>query len=278
MGQGVRQSPIIVWVVTGRILFMRPVIIVSGASSSLGVILCQELVENGYKVYAGYHFNRAKILRNQYIVPIKLDITSSDSCKKAISKTISKEKSFFALINLVAISPSGETLDFSVSDFQKILDVNVVGSFRLIHEVLPKLPKNGRIINIGSLSGLISFPKFSLYSASKFALRAMSLSLYYEWLPKRRYVIHIAPGAITKFPVSPPPPGSARDRIPALKWILPLVTPQKVSQKIIACLKDPNPPAEILIGIDTLILTVIKRFSPEILWNSIQNFVWKKQQ
>ncbi len=257
---------------------MRPVIIVSGASSSLGKVLCEYLVEAGYKVYAGYNLHLDKLSKNQYQTSIKMDVTSSTSCYKAVQLVLKKEKNIFGLINLVAISPSGETLDFGSDDYQKILDINTIGPFRLIREVLPHLKINGRIINIGSLSGIISFPRFSLYSASKFALRAMSLSMYYEWLSKKRYITHIAPGAIAKYPPALPPPGSARNRVPLLSWLLPLVTPQAVSKVIISCLKNPTPPAEILVGVDAVVLSLIRRLSPEFLWDKIQNFVWQKQK
>lgn len=257
---------------------MRPVIIISGASSSLGVVLCNLLILDGYKVYAGYNLHPGKLSNSKYQTPVKIDVSSTQSCHKTVLSILKKEKSIFGLINLVAISPSGETLQFSSDDFQNILDVNTVGPFRLIREVLPYLKKSGRIINIGSLSGLISFPRFSLYSASKFAIRAMSLSMYYEWLPKERFVTHIAPGAIAKYPVEPPPPGSARNRVPLLNWLLPLVTPQVVSSVIVNCLKNPSPPAEILVGTDAILLSLIRRLSPEFVWNKIQYFVWQKQQ
>jgi len=257
---------------------MRPVLIVSGASSSLGIVLCRKLIENGYKVYAGYNSNREKLSQIEHLLPFKLDITNTSECKRAILTVVKKEKKIFGLINLVAISPSGKTNSFEVSDFQKILDINTVGPFRLIKEVLPFIAVSGKIINIGSLSGLISFPNFSLYSASKFALRAMSLSLYFEWLPLKRFIIHIAPGAIAKDPPVLPPPGSARGRIPLLNWVLPLVSAEKVSQTIINCLKNPSPPPEILVGVDTVALTLIRRISPEYIWSKIQKFVWRKQQ
>lgn len=256
---------------------MRPVIIVSGASSSLGKVLCELLSENGFKVYAGYNKNKVST-RSGNVIPFLVDITNNSSCHQAIKGILKSEKKIFALINLVAISPSGETLNFSPDDFLKILDTNSVGPYRLIYGLLPHLPKNGRIINIGSLSGIISFPRFSLYSASKFALRAMSLSLYYEWLPKKRFITHIAPGAMAKHPIVPPPKGSARDRVPLINWLLPLISQDKVSKIILNCLKDPTPPAEILVGRDTAILSLIRRLSPVPIWDNIQNFVWKKQQ
>lgn len=257
---------------------MRPVIIVSGASSSLGTVLCESLVNSGFKVYAGYNLHGDKFQKSNFLIPTELDITNTQSLQKTIQTIIKKEKTIQGLINLVAISPSGESLGFDIQDFQKILDINTIGPFRLIKEVLPILPTGGKIINIGSLSGLISFPRFGLYSASKFALRAMSLSLYHEWLSKKRYVVHIAPGAIAKYPSVPAPFGSARNRLPLLNWLFPLTSPHYVSKIIVNCIKNPSPPAEILIGADTLILALIRRLTPEFLWNYIQALVWKKQQ
>lgn len=254
---------------------MRQTIIVSGASSKLGSNLCDCLVQNGYKVYAGYNNHKPKP-KSRFVVPIKLDLTSNDSVKTTIQKISSKEK-IFSLINLVAISPSGRTLDFSVDDFQKIININTVGAYRLIHNTLPVLQNGGVIINVGSLSGLISFPRFSLYSASKFALRAMSLSLYYEYYPKGKYVVHLAPGALTDGSNSSVP-GSVRERLPFLKYLLPLTTYNHVSQQIIKTLKNPSSSPEVLVGQDTIILSTIKRMIPSFIWDRVQNYVWQKQQ
>jgi NAD(P)-dependent dehydrogenase (short-subunit alcohol dehydrogenase family) len=257
---------------------MSPVVLVAGASSSLGRILCQELVKSGYKVYAGYCTHPVRTNEPGSIVPIKLDVTSDLSCEQAVSTILEKDEKIQALINLVAVSSAGPGMEFDVKDFQKILDTNVVGAFRLTRMVLPRLPPSGKVINIGSLSGLISFPRFSLYSASKFALRAMCLGLYYEWLPSERYVVCISPGAIAKDPPDSPPEGSARNRIPILNWLLPLTSPQRVSRAIIDCLANARPPAEILVGRDAKLLAIMYRLMPRSLWNCIQKYVWKRQQ
>jgi NAD(P)-dependent dehydrogenase (short-subunit alcohol dehydrogenase family) len=254
---------------------MRPVIILSGASSKLGNNLCKHLVENGFKVYAGYNSHK-EIPKDKHIVPVKLDLTDDKSVKNVIKKISSKQK-IFSLVNLVAVSPSGMTLDYPVEDFQRILETNLVGAYRLIYHTLPVIQEGGIVINIGSLSGLISFPRFSLYSASKFALRALSLGLYYEYYPKRKYIVHIAPGALTDG-IDKTVSGSVRERLPLLKYLLPLTTYDDVSRKIIKTINNPLPPSEVFVGSDTIILTTIKRIFPNYIWDKVQNYVWRKQQ
>jgi NAD(P)-dependent dehydrogenase (short-subunit alcohol dehydrogenase family) len=257
---------------------MRSVVLVAGASSSLGGVLCRELAKSGHKVYAGYCTHPVHVEADVAIVPIKLDVTSDMSCEQAILTIFKEHGKIDALVNLVAVSPAGAGMDFEVKDFEKIMDTNVVGAFRLIKLVLPHLPPSGKVINVGSLSGLISFPRFSLYSASKFALRAMSLSLYHELLSSGRYVVCISPGALAKDPPTSPPEGSARGRIPFLNWLLPLTSPQRVSRVIIDCLADARPPAEILVGRDTKLLVLVHRLIPGSCWHFIQKYVWKRQQ
>lgn len=258
---------------------MPKVILVAGASSSFGLSLCKQLAQKKYLVYAGYRSNR--ISKNNLpsnIIPIKLDITDDRSCQNMIKKIIKTNKKIYAVINLVGISPSGPGIDFSSTDFQTILDTNTIGAFRLAKTVFPYLADNGRVINIGSLCSVVSFPNFSLYCASKFALRAMSLSLYHEWAPKKRYVVCISPGAIADNKPSKSFQRSARQSIPILKLLFPLITQEQVVANIIETTATSHPQADVLIGRDTQILSILNKFMPSSVWNLLQSYIWQKQQ
>lgn len=256
---------------------MSQVVIVTGASSNLGQNLCQHLLDEGYKVYAGYNTHPKRIIKAKNLDQIKIDITNKTSCQKAVTKIISKEN-VYALVNLVAVSPTGVTAEFSPEDLQSTLETNLVGNFRLTRLLLPHLSREGRVINIGSLCGLVSFPKFGIYSSSKFALRALSLSLYYEYSQKKKYVIHLAPGALSPIENSEPKKGSVRDRIRIINWLLPLTSFDDVSRAIIGVLRTPSPASEVLVGRDAILLSLIKRLFPDFIWDKVQKLVWQKQQ
>lgn len=255
---------------------MSSSVLVAGASSKIGRVVCGELVRNGYLVYAGYRNN--PIPKSHNIIPIKLDITSEASCKKAIKTIHLSKNKLGAVINLVGTTVSGDSINFSGRDLTSLLDTNVVGAFILMKAVLPVLPKNGRIVNIGSLSGLISFPNFSLYSATKFALRGLSLGLYQEWVPRKRYIVCVTLGAVANDSNRTLAHNSARSKIPLLKLILSLTTPETVAKRIVEIIRQNRPPAEILVGNDTLFISLIYRLLPTGWWTRIQQYIWLRQQ
>ncbi len=252
-------------------------ILVCGASSKIGQVLCHELSDLGYVIFAGYR-NHLTVPKGRNIIPIKLDITSDTLCQKAVKEVLRSKNKLTAVVNLVGASYSGETISLQSQDFNTILDTNTVGAFRVMKAVLPHLPKGGRVINIGSLSGIISFPNFGLYSASKFALRALSLSLYHEWLPRKRYVVCLSLGAVANDSNRVLAHNSARSRIPLLGLLLPLTTPAKVAKIVAKTIIEKKPPAEVLVGNDTVLLSLLYRLLPAKWWNSVQQYIWQKQQ
>ena len=255
---------------------MPQAVLVVGASSKIGRVVCHRLAESGYLVYAGYRNN--PVPKSHNIVPIKLDVTSEASCQKALQTVLVSKNKLIAVVNLVGITVSGDSISFPSQDLASLLDTNIVGAFRLIRTVLPSLPKGGRIINIGSLSGLVSFPNFSLYSASKFALRGLSLGLYQEWLSRKRYVVCISLGAVANDSNRSLSHQSARSKIPFLGILLPLTTPLVVAKKIREVIELENPPAEVLVGNDTVFLSFLSQLLPARWWSRIQQYIWRKQK
>lgn len=239
---------------------MEKVALVTGASSILGQSIVSSLTSRGYSVYSPRSH--------------ELDITS----QKSSEQYIKKHGQINILINIAGVSPSGSFDSFSVANLEKTLAVNTVGPFRLMSLVLPHMlrKKFGRIINIASLSSLISFPNYSIYSASKFALRALGLSAYHELIAHGVYVITVSPGALATSKEIPF--NSARNRIPFLRWLLPFTHPSVVAAKIIDALDQPHPPAEIIIGRDAIITYAMFRFLPARIWHKLQSFVWQRQK
>ena len=84
-----------------------------------------------------------------------------------------------------------------VAEIRKLMEINVIGLMAVTQAFIPMLLKGkGRIINIGSTSSLLAFPGASAYSASKFAVRAITDSLRIELKPFGIFVILVAPGAV----------------------------------------------------------------------------------
>lgn len=100
------------------------------------------------------------------------------------------------LINNAAIQVVSRVEDLAVSDFRQTLDVNVVAAFALVKLLLPRLEKNGgSVINMGSIHGRLTKPKFTAYATSKGALETLTRSLSVE-LGGRIRVNAISPAAV----------------------------------------------------------------------------------
>lgn len=257
---------------------MSKIVLVAGASCSFGSLLCLTLANKGYFVYAGYNSHLFPKNISDSIFPVKLDVRSDATCVRTVRKIVKEKKRIDAVINLVGVSRSGPLEKFSTWDFLTLLDINAAGAFRLMKTAMPFIPKFGRVINVGSICGNIAFPNFSLYSASKAALRAMTLAAYLEWLPKKKYVTLVSPGGISPAMPQKMASTSARKRIPLINWLLPLVSHRHVVEKIIHVLEDENPPPEVLVGRDTTFLILLQRLLPSRVWNAIQGYVWQRQQ
>jgi NAD(P)-dependent dehydrogenase (short-subunit alcohol dehydrogenase family) len=177
-------------------------ILITGASSGIGKACALYLDKLGYKVYAGVRQEKdGDSLKNeptQNLIPVILDVTSEESIA-AVNALISKETSgqLYALINNAGIGRGGALEVTPISEIRKVMDVNVIGLMAVTKSFIPLLRKaKGHLINIGSTSSLFASPGASVYSASKFAVRAISDSLRLELKPFGIRVTLVAPGAV----------------------------------------------------------------------------------
>jgi len=177
-------------------------ILITGSSSGIGKACALHLDILGFKVYAGVR-KRAdgdslKEEASDKLNPIILDVTDTDSIQAA-ANIIEKENDgeLYGLVNNAGIGISGVVEVTPVEEIRKLMEVNVIGLFAVTQGMIPFLRKGrGRIINIGSSSGLMAFPGGSVYCASKFAVRAITDSLRLELKHLGISVVMVAPGAI----------------------------------------------------------------------------------
>ncbi len=265
---------------------MKRVILISGCSRGLGRKLAETLAAQNFIVYAG--MRKTEEIKESKSVwenslpdlrPIKLDVGLDSDCQKAIKEIIAKEGHLDILINNAGYTLSGPTINFTSQEFLDIINTNTIGAFRLIREVVPQmqLKKNGRIINITSLNGLIALPNFGLYCSSKFALEALALSLRYELKQDGIWVTNLEPGAITREGVVKKLPHvPAREKFWIIKKLMPMVSEEEIVKKIKKIIEEPKPPAQVTIGRDAKILTFLAKLLPQKDWDSLLSFVWQR--
>lgn len=259
---------------------MQRVILVTGFTSELGNAIAYLLVNSGFVTYVGARNIKRLDDPIKNVIPVELDVTSDASCEQAIDRIIRQAKRLDGIINVVGNTLTGKFSDQSSNDFMKLLDVNVIGAFRLMKVAVPAMSsqKGGHVINITSLNGFLSSPNFALYSASKHALQALDSAIAVELYQRNIHVVSVAPGALlgpqTSTVMTHLP---ARQAIPILNWLLPLTPISVVADEIIKILNNQSPSPLVLVGRDAHMIYLLQRFLPNSVWFWIQNRLWKKQ-
>jgi short-subunit dehydrogenase len=129
---------------------------------------------------------------------LALDVTDDDSMCTAVKAITDARGGLDVLVNNAGIGEYGPIEESSIESLRQQLDTNVVGSTRLAQLILPimRARGGGRVINVGSISGKVTFPATGYYSASKYALEAITDALRFEVRPFGIAVSLIEPGPI----------------------------------------------------------------------------------
>jgi NAD(P)-dependent dehydrogenase (short-subunit alcohol dehydrogenase family) len=180
---------------------MSKVVLITGCSSGIGRSLAQQLTQSGHVVVATAR-NVETLCDLPAALKLPLDVTHPDSVNLAVTGTIRQFGRIDVLINNAGYSMPGALEEVSDEQTRQIFDVNVFGALRMIRAVVPQMRKQGTgyIINISSIAGRLSTPANGTYSATKFALEALSDALRLELEPFGIRVVVVEPGAIqTRF-------------------------------------------------------------------------------
>lgn len=173
-------------------------ILISGASSGIGFSLAQRLAQQGWRVFGGVrNACDSQRLAAMGVTPLLLDVTRGEQIEEAVAKIKDECGNLDALVNNAGVALGGPLECVALADYRYQFEVNFFGTVALIQSSLPLLrKKGGRIVNMSSISGLISFPGLSPYCSSKFAVEAMSDSLRSELRPFGVKVILVEPGPV----------------------------------------------------------------------------------
>lgn len=160
-------------------------VLVTGSSRGLGAAIIKEFASNNYDVIINYNnsFNEAEKLvkelnNNINIRLIKCDISNEEEVKEMFSKI----KHLDVLINNAAICNDKDLLDKSALEFNKVLSVNLTGTFLVTKYAINKM-KDGSIVNISSTNGLDTYyPESIDYDASKAGIISLTHN-FAKYLP-----------------------------------------------------------------------------------------------
>jgi NAD(P)-dependent dehydrogenase (short-subunit alcohol dehydrogenase family) len=176
-------------------------VLVTGAGSGIGRAVTERLLDKGYRVFAGaIDDNEAQIIATfgDTVVPLVFDVRTEDSVGTAaerISELIGTGR-LDAVLNIAGVTTNGPLADLDSKTFANVLAVNVIGMHTVTRAVLNMLTPGGRVINMSSSSGSRTLPFTGAYSASKFAVEALSTAMRMEFAPLGVQVVVIAPANI----------------------------------------------------------------------------------
>lgn len=178
------------------------IVLVTGASRGIGREISKNLAQKGNIVIANYNKSekQAQSLKkeNKNIDIYKADVSKRDEVRKMVEYVINTYGKIDVLINNAGISESKLFTEITDEDWQKVIDTNLYSAFCVTQEVLPKMLhyKQGCIINISSVWGLVGASCETVYSITKAGIDGMTKSLAKELGPSNIRVNSIAPGII----------------------------------------------------------------------------------
>ncbi len=185
---------------------MEKIAIVTGASRGIGREIAKNLAKKQIKVIANYNNSEKEAnelkeelkKENIEIDIFKADVTKREEIKKLVQFAEEKYKKIDILINNAGISEYKMFSDETDEDWNRIINTNLYSAFAMTQEVLPNMihNKNGCIINISSIWGIVGASLEVLYSISKAGINGMTKALAKELGPSNIRVNAIAPGII----------------------------------------------------------------------------------
>ncbi len=172
-------------------------ILVTGASSGIGRKITERLAADGYFVYATARKEEdLKALASiKNVQAVRLDVTNPAEIAAAV-ETISKAgRGLYGLVNNAGVATVGTVAETSPEEFDLVMNVNAYGPVRMIKAFQPMVTaQKGRIINIGSISGILGVTDLPAYCMSKHAVEALTDSLAGELAPLGVQVSVVEPG------------------------------------------------------------------------------------
>ena len=182
------------------------VALITGATRGIGKEIALELAQNGFDIAVNCR-NKQEALdeirmeiekHNVRCEFVEADVSNYEQCESMAKETIAKLGKIDVLVNNAGITKDGLIMRMKKDDFEKVIDVNLTGTFNVTRNVIPYMikQKSGRIINLSSVVGVAGNAGQTNYSASKAGIIGFTKSLAKEVASRNILVNAVAPGFI----------------------------------------------------------------------------------
>jgi NADP-dependent 3-hydroxy acid dehydrogenase YdfG len=181
------------------------VVVITGASSGLGVAAARHLAESGARVaLAARRTDRLDALADEITenggdaLPVTTDVTEREQVQALVDAAVDEFGRIDVMLNNAGIMPASRLDHLKVDEWDQMIDVNIKGVLYGIAAALPYMreQQSGHIINVASDAGHKVHPTEAVYAATKHAVRALSEGLRQEVKPYGLRTTIISPGAV----------------------------------------------------------------------------------
>ncbi len=174
-------------------------VLITGCSTGIGAETARRLAASDWTVYATARKPETlSTLASAGCKTLALDVTDEASMKAAVDQVIEAEGAVGVLVNNAGYSQSGAVESIEIDSIRTQFETNVFGLIRMSQLVLPGMRerRSGRIVNIGSMGGKLTFPGGGVYHATKHAVEAISDAMRFESAGFGVQVVVLEPGLI----------------------------------------------------------------------------------
>ncbi len=184
----------------------KKVALITGGSRGIGKKVAEEFAKNGYNLVINYVSDNTNLegLEKEFknlgakVLFIKTDVTNYEACGEMVNKAIETFGKIDVLVNNAGITKDSLLIRMKEEDFDKVININLKGTFNMTKNVVPVMikQKEGKIINISSVVGVVGNAGQANYAASKAGIIGFTKTLAKELASRNIRVNAVAPGFI----------------------------------------------------------------------------------
>lgn len=220
--------------------------VVTGGAAGIGRAISERLARAGLRVVIadideGAAQATAREIQEQggRVSAVRLDVTDEASVSEAVQTIHRQVGPVTQLVNNAGVGSAGTVLSTSVAEFQRMLQVNVIGMFLVTRALLPDMIEagSGAIVNIGSIAGVVGIRDRAAYSASKGAVLALTRSLHADFHASGIRVNAVVPGTVhtpwvERITAGYPDPQAAIEQMAQRQPIGRMGTPEEIAEAV----------------------------------------------